>query len=249
MDLRDVVTTVSGRPISVEDVLVHLKAHGTFRNGVYQVIEREVVRVKCQEHGVELDVGELDRYAEARRREIGLDDAVAMNNYCLWLGISFDQWNTTIEIDLLKMKLAEKVITGEAVLQHYEQYKDQLKTIALSRIVCNSKDDINKVQQYINEEGREFATVAREHSQEEGTRMSGGYIGTVKKGMLSDTVETSIFTANEHDLLGPFQENGYWTFYQVEKVTHAQLDNELRYRISQQLFTNWLGVQLHQARA
>jgi hypothetical protein len=249
MDMHSVVATLAGSPITVADVIVHLKANGTFRTAVYQIIENEVVRAKCRDLAVDIREDELDAYAQARRSELGLDDAVKMNQYCRWLGITFDDWSDRIESEFLRSRLARRVIDDAAVTRFYDEHQEELKTVSVSRIVCRSESEISLAGRIIKEEGRDFSSVARELSIEKGTRLCGGFMGSVRRGWLSPEVDRAVFGASDGTVLGPFVENGQWTLYKVEDIAHAELDDELRRRISDQLFARWLEVEVHRAEA
>jgi hypothetical protein len=54
MELGTAVTTVKGDAISVADVILHLKAKGTFRTAIYEIIEQRVIKYKLREHDVTL---------------------------------------------------------------------------------------------------------------------------------------------------------------------------------------------------
>jgi len=248
MELDDIVTTVSGTPITVRDVVIHLKASGAFRNAVYQLIETEVVRQQCEAHDVRLQSGELDAYAELRRRELGLTDAIAMNSYCRWLGITFEQWQTGIQTDLLKQKLAEKVVAPDMVEQYYMDHKEQLRTATLSRLVCHSREEAENARQLVTEGSREFFSVARECSIEAGTRMSGGYIGTVTKGVLKPEVDAAVFSSTGPGILGPFPESGCWTLYELMSISNGELVGDVAVRIKSELFAKWMDTQLKHAK-
>jgi len=47
MELGTAVTTVKGEAISVADVILHLKAKGTFRTAIYEIIEQRVIEMDC----------------------------------------------------------------------------------------------------------------------------------------------------------------------------------------------------------
>ena len=46
MNMEDVLTTVHGRSLTVSHVLEHIKAHGIFRNAIYELIELEVINLE-----------------------------------------------------------------------------------------------------------------------------------------------------------------------------------------------------------
>ena len=54
MELGTAVTTVKGDAITVEDVILHLKAKGTFRTAIYEIIEQRIIKYKLREYGVTL---------------------------------------------------------------------------------------------------------------------------------------------------------------------------------------------------
>jgi hypothetical protein len=71
MEMQDVVTTVSGNPIKVEDIIVHLKVNGAFRNTIYQLIENRVVALKCRELNIGISDNEFYAHADTKRRMLG----------------------------------------------------------------------------------------------------------------------------------------------------------------------------------
>lgn len=248
-DFDRVVTTVSGKPITTRDVVTYFKGTGAFRNAVYQLIGLEVVRQACAEHGIAIEPAELDAHAEQRRAELGLRDAVSMNNYCRWLGITFEQWLQSVEDDLAKQKLARRVITDALIDEHLAQHSTQLRTVTLARAVCEDGAAAARVRAAVEVEGRDFCAVAREQSIEESTRAAGGYLGNVTKGLLPPAIDAAVFAATEECLLGPFEENGHWTLYQVLRIRDAARDDATLARIRVQLFANWLDEQVKKARA
>ena len=246
MDLNNTVTSVSGVPIAVADVIIHLKSTGAFRNAVYELIEVEVVKQHCRAHAIETDPNELESYAVGRRRQLGVADPIAMNNYCRWLGVTFEQWSRSIEDDLLRQKLARRVVTEEALHENNVRHAETLRSVTLSRIVCGTRADADALLAVIRRGECEFFAVAREHSLEESTRRVGGYLGTVTRGILAAEVDDAVFAESATGtLVGPFNENGGWTLYEVMQIAECAVDNE---RVRAQMFRTWLDNQVRQAR-
>jgi hypothetical protein len=249
MEMHDVLTTVSGEPVTVADVIVHLKGNGTFRSAIYQLIEYRVITFKCKELRVKTEEQEFRQYAQTRRRLLGLTSAVDMSRYCRWHGITLDQWNTMIRRDLLRKKLKDRLITRRDVEAHFEAHKHNFMTASVSRIVCATANDAEAAKERIEKHGEDFGTVARSMSLERNTRASGGYVGCIKSGTLPQPINQAVFTARPGDTLGPFEQSGYWVLYRVVERQNTTLDETLHNNIAEQLFNRWLRDRARHAKA
>lgn len=249
MEMHDVLTTVSGEPITVEDVIVHLKGNGTFRTAIYHLIENHVIALKCKELRVNVGEEEFREYSLTRRRLLGLVSVIDMSRYCRWHGITMEQWNTMIQRDLLRQKLKERLITKRKVEAHFEARKHDYMMVSVSRIVCATAGDAEAARKRIQDKGEDFATVARSVSLERNTRVSGGYVGCIKSGTLPEAINQTVFAAQPGDTLGPFQQSGYWVLYRVEERQNTELDMTLRNNVSEQLFNQWLRDSARNAKA
>ncbi len=249
MEMQDVLTTVNGEPITVEDAIVRLKANGNFRNAIYQLIESRVIALKCQELGIGVRENELHAHSETKRRLLGLFRAMDMNRYCKWHGITMEHWNATVQQEVLRRKLNEALIEDFDVEEYFEQNKNKFMMASLSRIVCAEFAEARKAKDRIVNGVEDFATVARDVSREKNTRRSGGYLGCIKFGTLAPTINEAVFSASPGEILGPFEQSGYWVLYRVEERRNPELDESLRKNISDQLFSQWLRKEALNAKA
>ena len=107
MELGTAVTTVKGDAISVADVILHLKAKGTFRTAIYEIIEQRVIEYKLREYGVTLPQAEIDERVQARRTTLGLWDEAAFAAYLKHFGLTRDQWLETISAEMRRERLRD----------------------------------------------------------------------------------------------------------------------------------------------
>lgn len=249
MEMQDILTTVSGAPVTVEDVTVHLKVNGTFRNAIYQLIEARVVALKCREFGICIDDNELYSYADTKRRLLGIFNAVDMNRYCKWHGIVMDQWNETIHQEILRKKLKEKIVTDSEILAFFQERQNEFKSAYVLRIVCTDLVEAKQAKQQIVDQGKDFSIVARQISIEKSTRRAGGYLGCIKYGTLPKSIDEAIFSGQSGQILGPFEQSGYWVLYRVEELSTPILDDTLKGSISDHIFRQWLQKEVLNARA
>jgi hypothetical protein len=244
MELETPVTTVKGDAITVADVILHLKAKGTFRSAIYEIIEQRVVGYKLEEQGIELPLPELDEKAQARRTMLGLWDETAFTGYLKHFGITREQWLETIASEILRERLRDAVVTKELVNNFYRQNSARFTSISVARIACRTKTDADRALAAACDRQEDFVELARLYSVDESTRFSGGYIGNLKRGMLPGEVDERAFTCADNEIIGPFCENGLWTIYKVYSRTVTKLNDTLNKQIKDQIFEDWLRHQV-----
>lgn len=249
MELTDVLTTVRGEPITVRDVVAWLKVNGTFRNAIYQLISQALIADKARELGVKVTPAQLRVYAMRRRESLGVADAVSMNNYCRWLGITFEQWEREVEKELLRERVKAALFPRSVVDRLYEERSHELHVLTLSRIVCREKSRAQHARRRLADNKSQFSEVARQYSEEEETREMGGYLGQVRWGMLPPDVEQAVFGAESGALLGPLQQDSFWVLYHIDDVQRTELTDELREQIADRLFSDWLEEAVRDAEA
>ena len=249
MEMNDQLTTVNGKAVTVHDVFVYLKATGQFRNAIYEVIEIGVIMQKAESMGISVGAAELQELSDAKKRWLGLRTTADWHNHRRWVGINEEQWYRMVGIELLRKDLQRRVIGAAEIRRYFSSNKAKLLTARLSRIVCADEAVAQEVIAHVRSRPDDFSLMARQHSIEEQTRTSGGYLGSFKSGILPPEIEKAVFSAGSGELLGPFLENGHWTLYRVEGLDRAELDDALRTYIAEKLFADWLHNEVNVARA
>jgi hypothetical protein len=244
MELGTAVTTVKGDAISVADVILHLKAKGTFRTAIYEIIEQRVIKYKLREYGVTLPQPEIDERVQARRTTLGLWDEAAFAAYLKHFGLTRDQWLETISAEMRRERLRDAVVTKDLVQNYYKQNSARFTSISVARIACRTKADAEKALSTATENLTDFVEVARQYSVDENTRFSGGYIGNLKRGMLPSEVDERAFACRDDGVIGPFNENGMWTIYKIYSRTVTKLNEALAKQIKDVIFEEWLRHQV-----
>lgn len=240
MKMSDVLTTVNGKPISVQDVVDHLKVSGVFRSSIYKLIENEVVNAKARELGVVVTEEETDAHCDHRRRMMGLSGSQEISQFCRMHGVRWEHWKTASTLELLRQKVKGALITDSVIKEFFQQHQDALKMVCLSRIVCKDRETAEQVLATLQRGEADFSTLARRHSEEHHTRIAGGYVGCFKRGMLPGEVEPELFKAGLKQVIGPLSHAGSWSLYQVQEIFQAELNAATRSHIADKLFAEWL---------
>ncbi len=240
MDMKDVLTNVQGKQITVNAVVDHLKVNGVFRNTIYRLIEIEVIHIQCRQMGVTVSEAEMDSTQEEKRRYMGLSGAKSMSDHCRRHGITFDQWKQAVNDEILRNKLKDAICTDEAVSHYFEKNSEALRMLCVGRIVCQEQKKAEKILEQIHNGEGEFSFYARKHSLEHSSRIAGGHLGCFKRGMLPPEVEKDIFAAKTGAITGPYAQNGYWAIYRVAEIIRDELNEATRSHIANKMYSEWL---------
>lgn len=240
-----VVTTVRGERIRVADVIVHLKMRGTFRSAIYELIEHRVVEQAATAFGVSVTAQAVEQLAQARRHEHGAVDDRSFAEYLRFHGVSREQWMRSIRLEALREALKWHVATPRRLTELFRRHPGRFQSVSLARVVCRNRAEAERVFAEASNGTQEFIVLARDHSVDEASRLSGGYFGNVTRGILPPEVEERAFVAKADEVIGPFREaGGLWSVYKVYAVNTPKLNDALKAMLADQIFQEWLREQV-----
>jgi hypothetical protein len=240
MEMDSLITTVQGKPITVQDVVVYLKNKGLFRAAVYELIEKHFVEIICENLDIKLSDEDYYRLRERKKEMMGLGDPITFNEYLNKNGVKYEEFNSFIMTSILKDLLRDQVIPNQQVDEYMEKNRINLLAVSLARIVCRRKEEIEKIKEEILPDSSNFFDLAREYSLEDNAKFTGGYLGDIRRGMMIPDVEAAVFAATRDQVVGPLSEAGFWTLYKVCAVYNTEPTEVLRYKVRDQLFNDWL---------
>ncbi len=239
-----VVTTVKGESIRTGDVIVHMKLKGTFRTAIYELIEQRVLRLQFNELGLVLDEAEVEKRAQASKTALGIDRPAFFEKYLRYYGVTASQWYESIRTEVICDRLKQHLITPRKVTEFYRRDPLRFASVSVARIACRTREEADRVLTAVRSNQQDFVELARCFSVDESTRLAGGYIGNVKRGMLPPEVEQQAFESADKAVIGPFRENSLWTVYKIYAVNVPKLTDALKNIIRDQIFSEWLREQV-----
>jgi peptidyl-prolyl cis-trans isomerase D len=155
-----------------------------------------------------------------------------------------------ISVDSLKNSID---VSEDEILARYDSSREQLttpETRKASHILLTVKSDADQAQQdevkqKIEElkaridQGEDFATLARESSQDPGSAADGGDLGEVEKGMMVKPFETTLFAMNEGEVSDPVKTQFGWHLIKLNKISGGQTKSfdEARDQLKQEIAT------------
>lgn len=240
MTLDNVLTTVKGRAIRARDVVTLIKIKGQFRQTIYELIEQHVIVMKAEELAVDLAEDEFRQAREQQRAMVGLSDPVKFQGWLRANGVTFEQWTDWARVNCLRELLKHKVVGDQQIEDYYARNRARHVTVSCGRIVGRSRAEAEKALRLVVGEGADFVAVARTFSIDPSTKVSGGYVGMVRRGLLSREVEERVFAAAADEVVGPFEEGGNWSIYKVYSRNEGELNDSMRKLIREQIFNEWV---------
>lgn len=240
MTNENVVTTVRGTPITVADVVQHLKVTGFFRKAIYDVIERHVVRHEYAGLSRQVPDDQVEKKVRERQYLLGIRSEDQLERHLSFHGVSRKQFETYLQEQVIRDVLKQEIVSDEDVREAFTRMPEAYRTVKLSRIMCTERDAALEVLRRAENEQEDFGALARLHSVDHNTRFSGGFIGNVRSGMLTPEVEREIFATKESAVVGPFAEGSLWTVYKVWDAGDLELTDKMMNHVRDRLFDSWL---------
>jgi len=221
-----------------------------------QLVTQEIAQAYAREHGITVTEREVEReierikdqlvrQARAQGQDIGREEA--FRRALEQAGITEAQLREQIREQLPVQKVQERVAgdarpTEEEVRDYYEENREAQFTTPAQRCVRHilfnpdQRERAEEVKRRL-EEGADFAELAREYSQDPGSREKGGDLGCIGRGETVPNFEEAAFGAEEGEVVGPVKTQfGYHVIkvYDVRRESTEPL-SEVEDRIREQL--------------
>ncbi|MBF2056584.1 MAG: peptidylprolyl isomerase [Cyanobacterium sp. T60_A2020_053] len=134
--------------------------------------------------------------------------------------------------------------TWENQLESYFlKRKRQLDKIMYSLIRTKNAGTAQELYFRINDDGKDFAQIAREFS-EGAEANTGGLIGPVELNVPHPQIAQALATAQPGKVLPPMRVGEWVVILRLEKYLSAQLDQNMKRRLLDELFEQWLQEKL-----
>jgi len=132
---------------------------------------------------------------------------------------------------------------GDQLQSYYLKRKSQLDRVVYSLIRTQNPGEAQELYFRIIEGEKEFAELARQHSKGVEAE-SGGLIGPVELNVPHPQIAQKLMTSEPGQVLPPIRIAEWIVILRLEKYIPAQLDQNLRRRLLDELFNTWLNETL-----
>ena len=234
-----VALEVNGERISLYDVLVPAKGRDNLQL-IAEAIDDAIIRQEAERRSLVVSDEELQSAADQFRQAHELYDVETTNAWIAAKNLTFEDWESVIESNLLWHKVCEMITAGK-IEQHFAENKLVFDAADISRLVVANEDIARELRAQITEESADFHSLARTYSIDSDTKRAGGYAGEQKRAEMDAAVEAAVFGGQPGKVVGPFKLEDGWHLIKIETLRPAELDDGLRETIKEQLFAEWLA--------
>src|SRR5262245_4033655 len=246
-DLSEYVALeVNGEEFNLYEILLTAKGNGSLEF-LQEAIDAAIIRQEAAERAIEVSDEELQSAADEFRAAHDLYDIAATEAWLTARRLTFEDWESFIEGNVLRQKLRE-AITADKIEQHFAVNKLSFDAAELSRLVVRDEEVARELRAQIVDDAADFHLLAREHSVDAATRPAGGYAGKLKREDMEAVVESAVFGAQPGSVIGPFKLEDGWHLIKIESLHRAELDDALRETIKEKVFAEWFEERLRKAK-
>lgn len=244
----DVVARVNGVPISrgeyearLAQTLTYRAAQGaltTAQQPSEQVLEwlidRAVIAQAAQRLGIVVPPGEVETALASVR---GPDEA----RFAQWLsanGLTEDSFREQLRDDLLMAAVRDRVTA---------QLAPEAEQVRAQHILVGDEALAKRLGAEVRN-GADFNALARQYSEDEGTRSRGGELGFFPRGVMSPAFDEAAFSLAVGEVSDAVRSDlGYHIIQVLERAASRPVAAELWPAVRQYAFEQWLAEQRAQA--
>ena len=187
----------------------------------YEITEAEHQDARnrfCQQQQLSNDQ-DLDAWLQ--QQQLGRDDLKELIDRELQLRkFKTDKWETQVE-------------------SHFCQRKSQIDRVVFSMIRVKEIDVAEEIYFRLVSEEASFVELAPYYSEGIEAKTK-GISGPVELGKLDPILANALITLQPLEVLPPLQIGEWWVVLQLETIIPAQLDEEMRQYLTEELFNQWI---------
>ncbi len=157
--------------------------------------------------------------------------------------LSLDELEELVRNNILSQKLAKHLFSPHVEKFFYERQLDYVAA-ATYEVVFENRNLALELFYALEEDEITFQEIARQYISEPELRRAGGYQGVRYRKDFRPDIVAPVFAASPPQLLKPITTpKGVYLIW-VEEIIQPQLDEQLREQIIDELFTDWLNLQV-----
>lgn len=229
----------------------------TKRKALDQMIDGKLVQQQATELKLAVTPEEVDRAIQQVKEQNHLDDAT-FKQALEQQGFTVEGYRKTLKKQILELKVVNTAVRSRVTVSDDEvktYYKQNEKLVAgdrqshLRQILVTVPDrasdaDVEAKKRVATKVmelargGTSFAELAKQYSDDDGTKASGGDLGWVGKGVLVDALDEAMAQMEPGDVRGPIRTDRGWVVLQLVERKAADLKpyEEIKEQLRKQLY-------------
>lgn len=236
-----------GNASVADSQVVDFLKHEVKLKAIYkQILYREIISREAEAEGLTVSPEEIQTEADQFRYQYQLESSAQTYGWLRDQLITTEDWETGIQARLLAGKLAEYLF-GDQVKTYFAQNMVSYEKAVLYRIVVSQQALAQELFYQITEDEISFFQAAHCYDTDERRRLACGFEGTLSRWQLNLDLAAKVFGAHPGEVIGVMQTDVGYELLMVERFIASELTPENHQQIRDQLFQEWLEIQLNQA--
>ena len=233
-----VVLEIEGRAFTAEELALLLAKYQMLpKLGQEIIVDRAVRNVVCTEE-------EQDRAYQQLCQQYQLTEEEQIQMWLNKHGMTQEQLKD-LAIKRLKIEKYKQKIWGNKVEAHFLKRKSQLDRVVYSLIRTDRAELAQELYFRIQEGESAFQQLAMEYS-EGSEAQTGGLIGPVEVNAPHPRIAQILSTSKPGQLIPPTRVGEWIVIIRLENFISAKLDDQMRHRMLDEMFRQWLNEQMEQ---
>ena len=227
------------------------------RKALEAMIDSKLVQQQANELKLSVTPEEVDRAVEQVKTQNKLDDAT-FRSALEQQGFTMEGYRKTLKKQILELKVVNTAVRSRVTVSDDEvktYYKQNEKLVAGDRQshlrqilvavpdkasdadVATKKRVAAKVVE-LARGGTSFTELAKQYSDDDGTKASGGDLGWVGKGVLVDALDEAMASMEPNDVRGPIRTDRGWVVLQLVERKSGDIKpyEEIKEQLRKQLY-------------
>ncbi len=167
---------------------------------VDEIAQTKIIELESEKAGIKINDEDMKNEIENFKKAYGFETDEDMSAALTQAGFTLEDFKEKQIMPTLKIKLLfenKHPVTEEELKTYFEDKKDSTfattpKEIKASHILVNTKEEAEAVLAELKG-GKDFASLAKEKSQDPGSKAEGGDLGFFGRGVMNQRFETAAF--------------------------------------------------------
>lgn len=228
--------------ITEQDILKQVKISCQIPELIKSITNRQIIAKAVEEAGINITTQELQKAADEIRLLSKLNSA---DETFAWLesnSLSVDDFEEMIYSNVISSKLLQHLFANQVESYFYENQLDYASAI-IYEVILEDHELAMELFYEIKEGESSFFDIAYQYIQDQELKRKCGYLGKVKRQEMKPEISAKIFEDNKRRVLKPIVTSKGIHLIKVEEIIQSELNDNIRYQILTNLFTNWLDKQ------
>lgn len=227
-----------------DNIIGFLRKNAQYKEVCQKILHLGIIEKTAQERGVSVTANEIQQEADQFRRQNRLERS---SDTLAWLAdqqMTPEDWEAGIRDRLLAQKLSE-VMFGSEVEKTFAENRLNFDQVSLYQIVFSDDKLAQEIFYQIEENEISFYEAAHLYDIDEQRRLRCGYEGLLYRWALPPAIAAAIFASDPGQVVGPIAIEKSYSLLMMEKFLPAELTTELRQKLLNDLFQQWLEGELN----